>query len=473
MMKRTSRSVVASVLLPYSIAILSTTTGLADQLVLESAKDNTLYEDQSGSLSNGAGVAFFAGVTGQNRITRAVLAFDLSAIPAGSTITSAVLELNQSNTNNISSAAQTLTLHRLLRDWGEGSSNASSGEGGGAQASTGDATWAHTFFNTALWDTVGGDFSGQISATTQVGGNGKYTWGSSQQLVADVQGWIDDPANNFGWVIRGNENSSRTAKRFDSRNTGNAANRPRLTVNFDPPVQQLTEKLHFAQFADGLGLTSAITLVNLSATEPVTGRIEISGDDGTPLSVDLNGEVVPGEQTFSVPPGGSGLFSTDGAGDLQTGGVTVSSDLPLSGVILFSGPGLGVAGVGSSELLGSFLAPMEMDVPGGIRTGIAIINPDPEAKSLLTELRDPEGNLVATGTFGPQGGTQPLPGGGHIATFLDDPQFNFQGSPDLSSFRGILKITASGGQVAATVIRQSSGEFATLPVAEAGAGSAP
>ena len=63
----------------------------------------------------------------------------------------------------------------------------------------------------------GGDFSSTVSATQAVDGNGAYVWGSTAQMVADVQGWLDSPAANFGWIVLGDEQQSTTAKRFDSR----------------------------------------------------------------------------------------------------------------------------------------------------------------------------------------------------------------------------------------------------------------
>ncbi|MBC7771163.1 MAG: hypothetical protein H7210_01580, partial [Pyrinomonadaceae bacterium] len=41
---------------------------------------------------------------------------------------------------------------------------------------------------------------------------------------------------NFGWLLRGNESSDQTAKRFDTRENTTAANRPTLVVTFDPPT---------------------------------------------------------------------------------------------------------------------------------------------------------------------------------------------------------------------------------------------
>ena len=194
-------------------------------VTVTSNKDNTLIENPTGSLSNGAGDGFFAGRTGQanNSIRRGVIAFDLSSIPAGSTIISVTLRLNMSMTIT---GSQPITLHRLLADWGEGSS---SGGGGGSAATPGDATWLHRFYTTTLWTTPGGDFTSSPSAALQVGAVGFYQW-SSPQMVTDLQGWVDAPPTNFGWLLKGNENSSGSAKRFGSRENSTPANRPTLTV---------------------------------------------------------------------------------------------------------------------------------------------------------------------------------------------------------------------------------------------------
>ncbi|MBO19010.1 MAG: hypothetical protein CL732_00540 [Chloroflexi bacterium] len=63
-------------------------------------------------------------------------------------------------------------------------------------------------------------------------GAGSYTWESTDRLVTDVQGWLDDPAGNVGWLLLGDESQSRSAKRFDSRNHDTEQNRPVLVVNY-------------------------------------------------------------------------------------------------------------------------------------------------------------------------------------------------------------------------------------------------
>src|SRR5207248_8531965 len=48
-------------------------------------------------------------------------------------------------------------------------------------------------------------------------------------MAADVQSWLDDPASNFGWLVLGNEATSTTSKRFDTRETTTP---PVLTVEY-------------------------------------------------------------------------------------------------------------------------------------------------------------------------------------------------------------------------------------------------
>ena len=196
-------------------------------ITLTASKDNTLYESAAGTISNGAGDYLFAGQTNQAALRRGLLAFDLTdKLPAGATIVSATLQLHMSKT---SAGATAVSLHRLLANWGEGSSNANSNEGGGATAATGDATWLHTRFNTTLWQTAGGDFAPTASATTSVANVATYQW-RSPTLLADLQGWVANPDTNFGWLIMGDESANSTAKRFDSRENPTAANRPQLTI---------------------------------------------------------------------------------------------------------------------------------------------------------------------------------------------------------------------------------------------------
>ena len=197
-------------------------------------KDNTLYETEDGPTSNGAGQHIFVGKTNRGSIRRAVIAFDVEGnVPTGSKITSVRLRLHMSRTQ---AGAQTVLLHRLVTDWGEGSSasatqGSDSGGGGGEAATTGDATWVHAFFDTVAWGKPGGDFAASPSVDTTVVAAGFYTW-SSDLMVTDLQGWLDDPKSNFGWILLGNETQNTTTKRFESKENSVETNRPVLTVQF-------------------------------------------------------------------------------------------------------------------------------------------------------------------------------------------------------------------------------------------------
>ncbi|MDX2115135.1 MAG: DNRLRE domain-containing protein [Planctomycetota bacterium] len=199
------------------------------------AADATLYDSSAGTTASGSGEHLFVGNTGAGSIRRSVIRFDLSAIPPGSTVSSATLTLYMSRTR---APAESIALHRVLSSWGEGASNATGEEGNGDVSQPGDATWAHRFYDTVLWANQGGDFTPAASATTVVSGaNRTYSW-SSAGVTADVQGWVTDPASNHGWLLRGNEVGSQTAKRFDSRSETVVSRRPVLRVTFTAPVLQ-------------------------------------------------------------------------------------------------------------------------------------------------------------------------------------------------------------------------------------------
>jgi hypothetical protein len=222
---------------------MTVSTGIAQEVItLTPSKDNTLYENIEVELSNGSGVYFFAGRTAGRSgeaLRRAVFAFPVAdSLPAGATIDSVVLQLRVSKTNQ--AGTLNFTLHHMDADWGEGASDAPSNEGGGTVPDTNDATWNFSFFNTTQWAQPGGDYDTNAVATQSVAGEGFYTWGSTADMVADVQSWLDNPQDNFGWMLRGNEGVAASAKRFDSRESLTAENRPQLTIYYTPLLDAIS-----------------------------------------------------------------------------------------------------------------------------------------------------------------------------------------------------------------------------------------
>ena len=211
------------------LCILSLNTHAQTTVVLNAMMDNTIYEENTAN-SNGAGQNVFAGLTNNDAKRRALVKFDLSTIPQGSLVTSATLTLFCNKAN--STTGQATSLHKLSAAWGEGTSDAASNEGGGTAATANDATWVSRLHLTSLWTLPGGDFVAAASATTSVGAaSSAYTW-SSATVNADVQSWVSDPSTNFGWIVIGNESTTASAKRFASRQSATAAQRPSLSVTY-------------------------------------------------------------------------------------------------------------------------------------------------------------------------------------------------------------------------------------------------
>jgi spore coat protein A len=211
-------------------------TASADTVVIEPSKDNTLYDEGSGALSNGTGDTFFSGLTGEPRVVRGLLEFDVAgSLPAGSTITDATLTLYMSAASVSNPfTPNTVAAHRALAEWGEGSSQAPQGGGQGGPSSSGDATWIHTFYPSSFWSTAGGDHVPAASASLLVPVSpGHYSWNASQ-LTSDVQLFLDQPGDNHGWILVGTETAN--SRRFDSRSHPTPANHPILTIEFTPPV---------------------------------------------------------------------------------------------------------------------------------------------------------------------------------------------------------------------------------------------
>lgn len=204
----------------------------ANVVVVQADRDNTLIEDPAGALSNGSGPAFFVGRTNQpqNSIRRGVLRFELEGVlPPGAVVEKVRLVLHASAVNG----PNDVRLHRLLQDWGEGSS--SSGGGQGAPAAPGDATWLHTFFDQEFWAVSGAASRlSRASAQATVMGAGFVVWGSPA-LGRDVAAWLEDPRRNFGWLLVGNELASQTVTRFDSRESFDPGARPMLVIRFRGP----------------------------------------------------------------------------------------------------------------------------------------------------------------------------------------------------------------------------------------------
>ena len=317
----------------------------------------------------------------------------------------------------------------------------------------------------SLWDSEGMQLA---TAQLIVAGNGH------KALFVNELNWIPtQDFSDFSGILKV-QTTGRVAATVIQTRPGEFATLPVAPrLPFGEPASQsvqnvafqngavLDQELYFAQFADGDTLFSQIILLALDTTQSTNTRITLRDGEGNPLSVDLDGEVVQGEKELVIPAGGLRVLETDGLGDVTVGSVTVASDRPLAGVILFGG-GIGTAGVGSSRLLPvGLLAAMESDSSNGINTGIAVVNLTSDTNTLQLRLLDDQHNLLATAE-------RSVPGSGHFAAFVNEFGWKTPGGQDLapdffSNFVGLFEASSSGN-AAATVIQTRPGFFATLPV---------
>src|SRR5215813_4053745 len=201
--------------------------------------------------SNGAGPGIFAGGNGAQAPHRALIEFDVAGqVPAGAVITSVDLTMYIGIVAGSGGAPglgdqipRTMDLHRLTADWGEGITGANAttigGTGQGFPANPGDATWNARLFGSAPWTTPGGDFVSTISGSLKVGSvfGSPQIWSSTTGLVSDVQGWLDNPLSNFGWIlINEDENGRQTHRAFYSREWSDPSLRPQLMISYVAPV---------------------------------------------------------------------------------------------------------------------------------------------------------------------------------------------------------------------------------------------
>jgi hypothetical protein len=216
-----------------ALAALAAAPALADTATFRPVADGTLIQpNDGGQYSLGAAYNIYCGRVGTNgggTFRRALVRFDLTSIPAGSTVLSVSLRTYMSQTN---SGAQDCRLHRMQEAWGEGASFAFGG--GGTSPEANDVTWTHRVWPSATWSVPGGVYAPVASAVRSVNAIGSYTWATTPALVADVQAWVSAPATNFGWVIVGNEAVLESAKRFESRESADVTRHPTLVVTYTP-----------------------------------------------------------------------------------------------------------------------------------------------------------------------------------------------------------------------------------------------
>lgn len=247
---------------------------MADTFIISSAPDNNA----------GGNVQLNVGTDGQGGVRRGLLRFDLGTIPAGATITSAVLRLTVVRIPFGGPVNSNFELYQLLADWAVGAQGGNSG----APATEGEVTWNSRLHGAGVWTVPGAaeDAEPAASASTFVNSVSGATceWGGAG-VIRDVQDWVNEPPSNFGWLLRSDDEASpRTARAFAALENGDHFGT--LEIGFiprsnRPPTVVITNPTNGAVF-----ITGAIS-IEASAVDTDSGVAHVQFFDGAiPLGSD-------------------------------------------------------------------------------------------------------------------------------------------------------------------------------------------
>jgi hypothetical protein len=355
--------------------------------------------------------------------------------------------------------------------------NLSLGPGASLSATTGGAS---TFLGSLrAWadKCIGGTvlFTG-ASGTTGVGpSNALYTFvapvirntATGEKTGLAITNLEERPAKFFIQVQ--NKNGSVVTSAVVTANRKIAATvirvAPGIFTTFPVVQNRIASRSFYAQFAHAGDLTSQLVLVNPSPLRPAVVRIRVRSSNGSPAtSVRLGGQSLSGGTRIlpPIPPLGCVILGTSGNAVL-VGSVEVSAHpadggngIPVGGVVLFSSPSVGTAGVGESFPLDEIVIPLEQDIAAGIQTGIAAVNTKDKPITLVITVRNTSGAIVR----GPKEVT--LAARNQLARFPNEAPLSLD-LPD--KFTGSLwvEVKEEDCKVALTVIRQSPGVLTTLP----------
>ncbi|MCI0537645.1 MAG: DNRLRE domain-containing protein [Verrucomicrobiales bacterium] len=168
--------------------------------------------------------------------SRILVKFDLAgALPANTTIHSAILKLTVTRAPDGGGVNSIFAAHRILRPWGEGAKKGNAP--GGAMAGVREATWQMRFHPDESWGLPGGqpgvDYVEAPSSSERVLGTGAYEFEFGAMAILEMQAWLNDPSSNFGWMLLTQaEQAPKSARRFAAREFPEPNARPVLIIEF-------------------------------------------------------------------------------------------------------------------------------------------------------------------------------------------------------------------------------------------------
>lgn len=238
-------------------------------------------------------------------VTRAMIAFDLSSVPAGALIESAFLHLRE----NRHGGSGTIGAHRVTAAWTEGT-----------------GTWGNTR-DGATWTTVdgqhgwpsgngGGDFDAAAAASAAIpGASGVDTF----DITALVQDWLTGTPNHGVILVNDAPTGVSWNAFFHTSEVENASLRPRLDVTYRaltpaagtsfrtlPPCRALDTRDAAVPLAAGetrLVALAGVCGVPAGAASVAINVTVVNASSAGAMTLYPSGESLPGTSTVSFPAG--------------------------------------------------------------------------------------------------------------------------------------------------------------------------
>lgn len=136
---------------------------------------------------------------------RALLQFDLSALPSAAVVQQATLALYLQSHGS----TDTVVAHRLMRDWTEMG-----------------ATWKK-YDGTNTWNTKGGDYDSAVAGSFLANGTG---W-KSMDITAAAQAWVSGAQPNYGLILLSAPSPNGSENKYYSSDKGGEPH-PKLTIKY-------------------------------------------------------------------------------------------------------------------------------------------------------------------------------------------------------------------------------------------------
>lgn len=244
----------------------------------------------------------------------------------------------------------------------------------------------------------------------------------------------------------------------------------------EPDNYEITEHRHlicFPHFGDGRipgtsqSFSTTLTFVNAS-TLTAEVKVEVLSDQGTTVTLPMEGRPPAGVYTISVPPLSVRELRSVGSGPVKSGWISVESNVAIGAAARFTNrtdKGVLVTSVGVAEgTLGRSFT-IFADRQGGSNTGLALANPGNAPVRIEAELQSLAGAAVARRQID-------LPPLGHRALFIDE---LFKGVAGIDKFVGRIALEADQ-EFAGTTLRVTGTQLTSMPfILDAGSadGSAP